>query len=380
VKTVDQLVRFDINLYSIILLFIMIGITRIKKDVFSFSSSIFLAILITNILGSFLEPLTWLIDGQQGSIYYFLGYAVNTLFILIAPIIVGLWASYLDYKLFSDKKRIQRRLFYQHSTFIILILLMMNYQFPILFSIQPVTNMYIYGDLAILRFLLIYPVYFYFIYLVIKNRKHASSNVITGILIFLLVPTSGSIIQLLYPSLPFTWSSLALSVLVVYIFLETISGNHDYLTKLYSRRLLQDYLKSLVENHEEFHVIMMDLDKFKEVNDQYGHQVGDQVLVAFADVLRSTFKNKKSFAARLGGDEFLIVLKMNIEDTPDHYINLLKTRVKDHAFLSKFSFLCFSYGYMKFDGMMSIDELLTSADQKMYANKAENQEISRKNG
>jgi len=369
----DQFVQFDINLYSIILLLIMFGITKIKKDVFSFSSSIFLSILIVNILGSLLEPITWFLDGKTGSAYYFWGYAVNTIFILCAPVIVGLWASYLDYKLFSDKKRIQRRLFYQHSTFATLILIFINYYVPVLFSIDPNTNTYIYGDLSILRFILVYPVYFYFIYLVIKNRKLASGNVITGILVFLLLPTSGALIQLFFPQLLFTWSSLALSVLVIYIFLETISGNVDYLTKLYSRRSLQDYLKHLVENHEEFHVIMMDLDKFKEVNDQYGHQVGDQVLIAFAEVLKSTFKNKKSFAARLGGDEFLIILKMNIEDSPEHFIKLAQSKIQNHEFLSQFPFLRFSYGYVQFDGQMTIDELLTSADQKMYADKATHQ-------
>jgi diguanylate cyclase (GGDEF)-like protein len=375
----DQFIRFDINFYSIILLLIMLGITRIKKDIFSFSSSIFLSILIVNILGSLLEPITWFIDGQAGSTFYFLGYAVNTIFILCAPVIVGLWASYLDYKLFSDKRRIQKRLFYQHSTFAILILLMVNYYYPVLFTIEQGTNNYIYGSLSILRFILVYPVYLYFVYLVIKNRKRASSNIITGIMIFLLVPTSGSMIQLFFPEILFTWSSLALSVLVIYIFLETISGNVDYLTKLYSRRLLQDYIKSLIENHEPFHVIMMDMDKFKEVNDTYGHQVGDLVLIAFADVLKSTFKNRKSFAARLGGDEFLIVLKKNIEDSPEHYIELVKARAKDHEFLSKFPFLCFSSGYLQFDGQMTIDELLTTADQKMYADKASHEKVNQIN-
>ena len=114
----------------------------------------------------------------------------------------------------------------------------------------------------------------------------------------------------------------------------------------------------------------MDLDRFKEVNDTFGHQTGDQVLSAFANVIRKIFSNKTSFAARLGGDEFMVVLKKNNTNTPEQYIELLEQEMKNHEYLSKFSFLSFSYGYAQYDLKMSIDEVLSIADNKMYSDKA----------
>ena len=91
-------------------------------------------------------------------------------------------------------------------------------------------------------------------------------------------------------------------------------ANRDYLTGLYNRnyfmRLLDDVLrrsKELKESKEQFAILFIDLDGFKEVNDQYGHVVGDELLKAVADVLvKST--DELDIVSRFGGDEFSMLL------------------------------------------------------------------------
>lgn len=88
-------------------------------------------------------------------------------------------------------------------------------------------------------------------------------------------------------------------------------GAKDPLTGLLNRRLLDEVLQSEAHlrdlTESSFCVAMFDLDHFKQVNDTYGHQTGDAVLVCFADLLRSrTRKTDKLF--RYGGEEFLVVL------------------------------------------------------------------------
>ena len=82
-------------------------------------------------------------------------------------------------------------------------------------------------------------------------------------------------------------------------------ARQDYLTGLATRWYLQDYVE---ENADESNItcIYFDLDHFKEVNDNYGHQAGDQALAATAEMLQNEFED--GFAARMGGDEFMIVL------------------------------------------------------------------------
>ena len=85
----------------------------------------------------------------------------------------------------------------------------------------------------------------------------------------------------------------------------------DELTGLYNRRYIMDVLarqKALADRgHLSFTLCYCDLDHFKSINDRYGHQFGDQVLMDFARVAQSVVRSV-DFVARLGGEEFLLVL------------------------------------------------------------------------
>lgn len=88
----------------------------------------------------------------------------------------------------------------------------------------------------------------------------------------------------------------------------------DYLTGLPNRRNLQEFIKRLIsEGSEPFSVFFLDLDRFKNVNDSLGHQVGDQLLVAVGARLRS-YTTEDDFIARLSGDEFILVIRSSDVD------------------------------------------------------------------
>ena len=82
----------------------------------------------------------------------------------------------------------------------------------------------------------------------------------------------------------------------------------DVLTALPNRRAFNDVLTNAMEVLEEFALVLIDLDGFKQVNDALGHDAGDDVLVLAADVLREAVRDG-DFVARLGGDEFAILLR-----------------------------------------------------------------------
>ena len=88
-------------------------------------------------------------------------------------------------------------------------------------------------------------------------------------------------------------------------------ANTDFLTKLNNRRSLQDFMRK-TPLRPDTALLLADLDNFKEVNDQFGHDEGDRVLVAFAELLQQMFPAEAMF--RLGGDEFAIILQ-DITDT-----------------------------------------------------------------
>lgn len=94
---------------------------------------------------------------------------------------------------------------------------------------------------------------------------------------------------------------------------------HDPLTALPNRMLLKDRLQQALirsqRNNTAIAVLFIDLDNFKNVNDQYGHLVGDQLLIAVGDRLRQHLRASDT-AGRLGGDEFVVLLEIRDRNDP----------------------------------------------------------------
>lgn len=88
----------------------------------------------------------------------------------------------------------------------------------------------------------------------------------------------------------------------------------DGMTGLYNRKEIQFRIDKAIENHRKtgsvFSVIMLDIDNFKQVNDCYGHQKGDVVIITLSDILKNNqpFFNGKFSAGRWGGEEFMLLL------------------------------------------------------------------------
>lgn len=91
-------------------------------------------------------------------------------------------------------------------------------------------------------------------------------------------------------------------------------ATRDPLTKLYNRVRYQEKITSHLQEYRRGTFLMIDMDNFKQVNDKYGHQVGDEVLKALADVF-NTYSKSVLMGARLGGDEFSAFLYDEVQDS-----------------------------------------------------------------
>lgn len=88
----------------------------------------------------------------------------------------------------------------------------------------------------------------------------------------------------------------------------------DYLTKLYSRRYLDERCETHLQSGEQGVFLLLDIDDFKKVNDTYGHEIGDSLIIQVANIIQKNTKDI-GFAARWGGEELAVYLpEMNIED------------------------------------------------------------------
>ena len=92
----------------------------------------------------------------------------------------------------------------------------------------------------------------------------------------------------------------------------------DYLTGLYNRRFINEHLSDWLAQHSQENqpvaLLFLDVDKFKAINDGFGHSVGDQAIQHVANWLASETRTE-DLAIRLGGDEFLVILNIEDEET-----------------------------------------------------------------
>lgn len=143
---------------------------------------------------------------------------------------------------------------------------------------------------------------------------------------------------------------------------------YDPLTNLFNRRaLINQVHQELVNKTMLFDttcLILIDLDFFKAVNDTFGHDVGDQVLMHIADFLSKNVR-KQDLIARWGGEEFVILLReTSIEQSEQIAINL-QEKMKQENF-SPVTSMTFSAGVATLEAGQSFDELVANADKALY--------------
>ena len=109
----------------------------------------------------------------------------------------------------------------------------------------------------------------------------------------------------------------------------------DGLTKVDNRRSLEERLHEMWEHslrlHEPIAIVMCDIDKFKSVNDTYGHQAGDSVLKEFAQLLKGEAREIDR-VGRYGGEEFLLILPGTVLDAAVTFAERLREKVENHTF------------------------------------------------
>jgi len=153
-----------------------------------------------------------------------------------------------------------------------------------------------------------------------------------------------------------------------------LQASQDHMTKLYNRRYFSEIsnkvMQLAVRNKKPLSILMLDIDKFKNINDTYGHPVGDEVIIALANTLRD-ISRLSDIACRFGGEEFLILLPetsaegaMVIGEKIRKFVEDLVINTQDNISI-KFTI---SIGIAEFDreNELNLEKSIQRADEALY--------------
>ncbi len=146
----------------------------------------------------------------------------------------------------------------------------------------------------------------------------------------------------------------------------------DGLTQISNKRFLMDHLDKEFSRAKRYgrqlSIIMFDLDRFKDINDQYGHLTGDYVLKEMAHILKNRIRKEEVFA-RYGGEEFVVVLPESDNEVAVQFGEILRAMVEENEF--EFEGQPINVGISVGVGtlqekMSSVSDLVKEADEHLY--------------
>lgn len=139
----------------------------------------------------------------------------------------------------------------------------------------------------------------------------------------------------------------------------------DHLTGAYSRQFLDIWNKNIRSHKTKYAVVMIDVDDFKNINDIYGHAIGDKVLRQLSVAIMKSIR-QSDMLIRYGGDEFVLILSDVEVDGANDLIGRIKGQMKIAVDSSIEIEIQISYGISLLTGDNDLEELLKDADSKMY--------------
>lgn len=365
----DMLLKLDMNIISGLLLLYVCVIAFFRLDRSVKSNRYFLIISALTVLQVALDIGTSLIEPVYSPALYFPDLLLLLLMNGIAPFITYFWSVFIFRWVHQEDEG------WRSSKVLLLpgaVALLMTLSSPftgIVFSVDQ-QSFYRRGPFFGLFFSIVCLNLLYGVFILVRSRKKFTSHEFLPLLSFAMVPAAAGIIQALFYGLLILWGSVALSLVVVYIFLQQKMMQLDMMTGAWTKSSFENYISYRAEHlGRKIGILFVDMNGFKKINDAYGHLEGDSALQTAARLLKNTV-GSTGIVARFGGDEFVIL----IENTAETKLKRLNGRL--HAAFIEYNrtsgkpyALAFSSGYGMYDKAIDIWQFINHVDHLMYINK-----------
>lgn len=356
-----------IFILGIILYKIKTGIDKRRvQDVFTAA--------IINTLCFFIMDFIWgLVSLRIWDVSRMVCYIINCLYFLFSGSVAVHWYLYIETELESEFIKDKKWLGILCIPVAILsILAVMTFKTDWIFSVN-IHKVYARGKYHFIQELICYTYIIcaciHAVIRALKSNNEIQRSQYFKLISFTLLPLGFGMVQKFSKGIPTLCAGLTIGILQAYIHSMNQLISIDTLTQLNNRNQLISYLTSLMKTkNEKIYLLIIDVDEFKQINDNYGHIVGDQALAHVALVLKKVSMKQQYFVARYGGDEFILLCEAENEAEIDQLCMKIQDLLMQMNEEKHISYkLTVSMGYAQYTkDIQSIPEFIDLADIMLY--------------
>lgn len=364
------------NIIGIIILFIIFLNIKPYVKTLPLDQKMFIGMLLSTVIIMILDIVMISINGLDGATTKTVSMILSTVYFILNPMPFFLWTLYVNFKVYEDKKRLKRiSKITVWPVVINAVLAVLSLFFGLVFFIDD-NNIYNRGSWFWVISIICYSYSAYTVIEIFKNRNYLSRKKYYSMLLFILPPALGGLIQMLVPELKLLWVSLVISLMMVFINLQTEQLYTDALTGLHNRRHLESRLRKYRsrKNKNNVGMLMIDIDCFKNINDTFGHAEGDRALEYFSKILKDSFRRDDTIF-RYAGDEFVVIIEVSKKEELERAVNRMRENIDEFnkEKITPYDInVSVGYDILDHDTHISMKSFIKHIDELMYKDKLVN--------
>ena len=315
------------------------------------------------------DPISYTMKGLPGFGPKIAVYVTSTWLFAANMLAVFFWNRFLAYYLNGSMSKKSRRLLNATVTTGIAILLI-NFFYPVVFSIDE-NNLYTHKNLYFFFLIADYLLVVNSLFTYYKSKKKGGILKFFPIWVYIVPIIIGGFVQSFFYGISVIPTSIAISIAGILASLQNEMIYRDALTGVFNRTYLDYQLKKFSKRpKQDITGLMLDLNDFKRINDELGHSVGDEALIATTRILQKA-AGSLGIVVRYAGDEFILLINTQDDEQIKARIEkILYLFEKYNADNEKKYTLSASIGYHKLNlKSESVDTFINTIDSRMYENK-----------
>ncbi len=396
---VSQILRIDLNIFAFLVTIVLMFSSQSRNERKFMDYMLFRLMTWGAAIELVLDTLMWLFDGCAAGPGRLALVSSTFLYYALHPFAPMCYTLFTIQRISTDARRVGKLARYLAPPFAASVLLSAASLWTGWYFFVDAAGNYRHGPLFQLFAAFSYGYFIAACCFLIEpwRRKAIEARTLASLFFFPILPSIAGILQMRFFGLVLIWPAMTLSLLFIYVNLQQRKLSVDYLTGVFNRRRLDEYLEVCTRDRgaagsrgpgfrslqkarrrrrsdrsgERLAGFLMDVDDFKSINDRLGHAQGDAALVDAVRILRMSLRSD-DFLARYAGDEFVAVFYVADEEELKAVVERVRAQVEGFSREGRPYRLSFSLGAAFFDPELDVnaDKFVERLDSLMYEEKA----------